>query len=85
MGLPSSFFLIETQSVTGQKNSVQKMGVTVYQREICDYKVKLFSTTFYGRRDRKTTFSFFSELRCGPLEVTPEKFPNIFYKSKEMV
>lgn len=61
------------------------MGVTVYQREICDYKVKLFSTTFYERRERKTTFSFFSELRCGPLEVTPEKFPNTFYKSKEMV
>ena len=61
------------------------MGATVYQREIYDFKVKLLSITFYGRRERKITFSFFSELRYGPLEITPVKFPNTFYKSNEMV
>ena len=61
------------------------MVEAVYQREICDHKVKLPCFTFYGRRERKTTLSFFSEQRYGPLEITPEKFPNTFYKSNEMV
>ena len=52
------FFLFDRNAI----NNKSKMGATVYQREIYDFKVKLLSITFYGRRERKITFSFFLNL-----------------------